>query len=334
MKRLIRMLSLCLLFLATAVQAGEPLTVRVGYLDLVNAQLVTKHLKLLSKDMPGVDVKYVKMSNPGDMLRALAAGQVDFGSLGNPPAAIAITRGLPVKGIINTDILGPIEALVVRKSDHIKSLADLKGKRIATPFGSTSHYELLNALRLKGIDPANMKIMDLAPQDIVNAWMRGDIDAAYFWEPGLSKTVKHGGRILINSGEMARKGFPTWDVDVVTNSFAAKHTDLVKAFVKGGCAGIDYWHAHPKKTARMISDELSLPVDQVSHMMAGVSMTACQTQLTSHYLGTPGHKGDFVKTLQSTAKFLVSQDRLPKLLPRKAFASFVDPRYLNEVVKQ
>jgi len=334
MQRALKILSLLLLTLgATSVRAEAPKTVRVGYLDLVNAQLVTKHLKLLSKEMPGVNVKYIQMNNPGDMLRALAAGQLDFGSLGNPPAAIAITRGLPIKGILNTDMLGRIEALVVRKSDKITSLAELKGKRIGTVFGSTSHYELLNAFKLQGIDPATMKLMDLAPPDIVNAWMRGDIDAAYFWEPGLSKTLAHGGKILIDSGEMAKRGFPTWDVDVVTNDFASKYPRLVTAFVKAGCAGIDYWNANPKKAAGMVADELSLPKKQVEHMMAGESMTACKAQLTARYLGTPAKKGEFVKTLVSTAKFLVSQDRLPKLLPEQTFADFIEPVYLQQVVK-
>lgn len=334
MQRFMKLLSLfTLLLFTTLTQAATPTKVRVGYLDLVNAQLVTKHLKLLSQGMDGVDVQYIKMNNPGDMLRALAAGQLDFGSLGNPPAAIAITRGLPVKGILNTDVLGSVEGLVVRKSDHIKTLADLKGKRIATPFGSTSHYELLNILREEGVDPAGMKIMDLAPPDIVNAWMRGDIDAAYFWEPGLAKTLKNGGRIYVGSGQMAKKGYPTWDVDVVTQDFASKYPAFVTHFVKAGCEGIDYWLAHPDKTAGIIADELSLPEDQVAHMIAGTEMTPCSQQVTTAYLGTTDNKGHFVKTLRSTAKFLVSQDRLPTLLPEKTFAAFIDPSYLQAVVK-
>jgi len=45
--------------------------------------------------MPGVEIKYVKVGGGGDMLRVIAGNDVDFGGIGNPPTAIAITRGLP-----------------------------------------------------------------------------------------------------------------------------------------------------------------------------------------------------------------------------------------------
>ena len=72
--------------------ADKPDKITIGYLNLVNAQLVTKHLGLVAKEMPGVDIKYIKIGGGGDMLRAIAGNDVDFGGLGNPPAAIGVTR--------------------------------------------------------------------------------------------------------------------------------------------------------------------------------------------------------------------------------------------------
>src|SRR5690606_36519481 len=85
---------------AAAYAADRPTNITVGYLNLVNAQLVTKNLGLVAKEMPGVEIKYIKVGGGGDMLRAIAGKQVDFGGLGNPPTAIGITRGLPIKGIL------------------------------------------------------------------------------------------------------------------------------------------------------------------------------------------------------------------------------------------
>ena len=101
----------------------------------------------------GVPVKWVRFDSGGDVNRAVAAGQIDFGSVGNPPATIGIARGLPYRGIMALDVLGPVEALVVRKDSGVKSVADLAGKKITAPFGSTTHYLLMTALKMNGVDP-------------------------------------------------------------------------------------------------------------------------------------------------------------------------------------
>ena len=73
------------IFPQSASASEKPREITVGYLNLVNAQLVTKNLGLISKEMPGVKINYIKVGGGGDMLRAIAAKQVDFGGLGNPP---------------------------------------------------------------------------------------------------------------------------------------------------------------------------------------------------------------------------------------------------------
>jgi taurine transport system substrate-binding protein len=312
--------------------ADKPDKITIGYLNLVNAQLVTKHLGLIAKEMPGIDINYVKIGGGGDMLRAIAGNDVDFGGLGNPPAAIGVTRGLPIKGIIVINMLDTVEAMVVRTSANIKSLKDLKGKTVAAPFGSTTHYLLLQALRDDGVDPASMKILDLAPSDIAAAWLRGDLDAAWFWEPNLDKAVKNGGHIFMTSGIMEKRGYPTWDIGVVMNAFAAKYPDYVEKFVKAECDGIDFWLKNPDKTAEIIAEELTLPLADATRMMNGTAMVPCDRQLTAQYLGTSSAKGQFVDTLVATADFLVGQDRLPKLLPRRDFDAFVTPSYIEKIV--
>ena len=230
------------------------------------------------------------------------------------------------------NMLDTVEAMVVRSSANIKSLKDLKGKTVAAPFGSTTHYLLLQALRDDGVDPTSMKILDLAPSDIAAAWLRGDLDAAWFWEPNLDKAVKNGGHIFMTSGIMEKRGYPTWDIGVVMNAFAAKYPDYVEKFVKAECEGIDFWLKNPAKTAEIIAEELTLPLADATRMMNGTAMVPCDRQLTAQYLGTSSAKGQFVDTLVATADFLVRQDRLPKLLPRGDFDAFVTPSYIEKVV--
>ncbi|MFT7059333.1 MAG: taurine transport system substrate-binding protein [Pseudorhodobacter sp.] len=320
-------------FIATASMAQDkPEKVTVGFLNLVNAQLVTKNLGLVQKYMPGIEIEYIKVGGGGDMLRAIAGAQVDFGGLGNPPTAIGVTRGLPIQGIIVLNMLDYVEAMVVRTDKNIKSFADLAGKKIAAPFGSTTHYLLLQALADEGIDPATMEILDLRPNDIAVAWSRGDIDAAWYWEPNLDKAVTDGGNIFMTSGIMASRGYPTWDVGVVMNDFAEKYPDLVEAFVKAECEGIDYWINNPAETAAIIAQELELPLADATRMMGGTGMVPCDEQLTAGFMGSSTEAGLFADTLVATSEFLVEQDRLPKLLTRADYADFLSSEYLEAVV--
>ena len=325
--------SVCLSLMSTVAIADKPETVTVGFPNLVNAQLVTKSLGLVQKEMPGVEIKYIKVGGGGDMLRAIAGKQVDFGGLGNPPAAIGVTRGLPIQGIMVLNMLDYVEALAVRTSAGIKNLRDLKGKTIAAPFGSTTHYLLLNALADEGIDPASMKIVDLRPNDIALAWSRGDIDAAWFWEPALGRVLNDDGHLFNTSGLMAARGYPTWDVGVVMNEFAEKYPDYVTKFLKAECAGIDFWLNNPAETAKIIAKELELSLDDATRMMKGTEMVPCDKQLTQQYIGTTEDNGGFVDTLVSTGNFLYEQKRLPAAASEKKMSDFIHPEYLESIIK-
>ena len=324
---------LCMSMASSMALADKPEEVTVGYLNLVNAQLVTKSLGLVQKEMPGVKINYIKVGGGGDMLRAIAADQVDFGGLDNPPTAIGVTRGLPIQGIMVLNMLDYVEALAVRTSANIKNLRDLKGKAIAAPFGSTTHYLLLNALADEGIDPASMKIVDLRPNDIALAWSRGDIDAAWFWEPALGRVLKDDGHLFNTSGLMAARGYPTWDVGVVMNEFAEKYPDYVLKFLKAECEGIDFWINNPAEAAKIIAEELELSLEDATRMMKGTEMVPCGKQLTQQYIGTTGNDGGFVDTLVSTGNFLYEQKRLPAPASREKMSSFMRPDYLETLLK-
>ncbi len=332
MKKLLLGLASTLAMTSFAMAQEAPEEVTIGYLNLVNAQLVTKSLGLVQKHMPDVDITYIKVGGGGDMLRAIAADQVDCGGLGNPPTAIGVARGLPIKGTMVLNMLDYVEAMVVRTDKDIKSFKDLEGMTIAAPFGSTTHYLLLQALADEGIDPASMKILDLRPNDIALAWSRGDVDAAWFWEPNLDKAVKDGGNIFMTSGIMEKRGYPTWDVGVVMNEFAEKYPDYVEKFIAAECEGIDYWIDNPKETAAIIAEELELALEDATRMMRGTEMVPCDVQLSSRYIGTEAAAGGFVDTLIATSDFLVSQDRLPEAPSREIFEGFLDATWLENVV--
>ena len=84
---------LALVFCSVALAEDKPKKVRIGYLSLVNGQLIAKNLKYHEKEM-GVPVEYFRFDSGRDVNTAMASGSLDFGNLGLPPTTIGLAGGL------------------------------------------------------------------------------------------------------------------------------------------------------------------------------------------------------------------------------------------------
>lgn len=190
----------------------------------------------------GATVNWLKFDSGASVVRALASGDVQIGNIGSSPLAVAANQNVPIEVFLLASKLGNSEALVV-KSD-IAAPSALKGKRIAVPFTSTTHYSLLAALKHWNVDPASVQIVNLQPPAIIAAWQRGDIDGAYVWAPALNELAKSG-KVLTDSSQVGEWGAPTLDVWVVRKDFAKAHPELVQAFVDSTLAAQSDYLANP-----------------------------------------------------------------------------------------
>src|SRR6185369_3561671 len=172
-----------------------------------------------------------KFDSGAEVIAAVASGDVQIGYVGSSPLAAAASRQLPIETIFIAAQIGDAEALVTRNGANIAKPEDLVGKKVAVPFVSTTHYSLLAALKHWNIDPKSVEILNLRPPEIVAAWERGDIDAAYVWDPALGK-AKETGKVLVSSAEVAKWGAPTFDAWIARTDFSAAHADVVTKFVK------------------------------------------------------------------------------------------------------
>ena len=179
----------------------------------------------------GWDVEWRKFAAGTDVIAAMASGDVVLSELGSSPLAIAASQGVDLQLIAFSDVIGKAESLIVSKASGIKSLADLKGKRVAVPVGSTAHFSLMGALQHEGIAEGDVTIMSMPPDQIAAAWGQNAIDAAWIWQPVQSEILKTG-TLLIGADETAAWGFPTFDGWVVNTEFGAAHKDEVVAFLK------------------------------------------------------------------------------------------------------
>ena len=100
--------------------------------------------------------------------------------------------------------------ILIAREPSIKTIADLKGKRIGVPFASTAHFSLLTALEKAGI-AGQAQVLNLTPDAIRGAWLGKQIDAAYIWEPTLAELHTEGAHVLTGQCPGRRAGSPTYD---------------------------------------------------------------------------------------------------------------------------
>ncbi|NBE55836.1 taurine ABC transporter substrate-binding protein [Streptomyces boluensis] len=312
--------------------SGGKVQVRIAYQSIPNADLVVKNQRLLEKALPDADVKWVKFDSGADVNTAVIGGAVDLGLAGSSPVTKGLSEPLniPYKVVWIHDLIGDNEALVAKKG--IASVKQLKGKKVATPFGSTAHYSLLAALESAGLKPADVRLVDLQPQDVFSAWQRGDIDAAYVWTPTLDDLAKDG-KVLTTSRALADAGKPTADLGVVTDAFAKEHPEIVKAWLRAQDRAVRLTESDPGKAATAIGAELNISPALAEKQLSQLVLLTAEEQQDPAYLGTPGKPGALASHLYDAAGFLKDQKAVDAVPSRDTFRSALAVRELADATK-
>lgn len=303
--------------------------VTIAHQDMLDPYRIMMESGALEK-ATGYKIHWRMFGGGGDVIRAMASGDVQIGEAGSSPIAAAASQGQDIKLFWILDDIGDAEALVARDGSGIKSVKDLKGKRVATPFVSTSHYQLMVDMKLEGVDPKTVNVMNMRPPEIAAAWERGDIDAAFIWDPVLSR-IKSNGKILATSATIGAKGYPTFDGMVVNAEWAAKNEAFMVAFVKVlAKADAEYRDNKAKWTAdspqvKAVAKWTKADPKDVPAAMALYRFPTMQEQLSPKWLG-----GGAAKALASTSEFLKEQGRVQEVKP--SYGAFVTSVYVQKAL--
>ena len=304
-------------------RAAEPLT--IGYQSTVEPAKVAQADGLYEKAI-GRPVEWRKFDSGADVIAAIASGGVQIGYVGSSPLAAAASRELPVRTILVAIGIGDAEALVVRNGAGIAKPADLAGKAVAVPFVSTTHYSLLAALKHWGIDPASLRILNLRPPEIAAAWQRGDIDAAYVWDPALGK-IKETGTVLVTSTEVAGWGAPTFDAWIARADLIAADPAAVQAFADVTLKEYAAYRADPKawsaesEQVAKIAKLTGAKPEEIPALLQGSVFPVKAEQAGPALLG-----GGTAKAIADTATFLKEQGKIDQAL--EDYAPYVDARFV------
>ena len=320
-KRAARRHTLGLLFAAGVMAAGGAQAqsaakqeVRIGYQKYGTLTLLkgrgTLEQRLASRN---VTVKWTEFPAGPQLLEGLNVGSVDFGTVGEAPPIFAQAAGANLVYVGNEPPSPGSEAIVVPKDSRLRSLADLKGKKVVLNKGSNVHYLLVKALEKAGLGYKDIDVVYLPPADARAAFERGSVDAWAIWDPFLAAAEKQlNARVLADGkGLVANHQFY-----LASRPYAEKNSDIVRIVLEE-IAKVDEWGAkNPKEVAQILSAQTGLEVDVVA--LAASRYSYGVKPITSEVLEQQQKVADAFSNLKLIPKPIVVKDAQ---LPAKQLAA-------------
>ncbi|WP_311971972.1 sulfonate ABC transporter substrate-binding protein [Pseudomonas baltica] len=249
---------------ATAVALGaiteaQAETLRIGY-QKYGTLVLLKARGTLEKRLAdqGVDVKWTEFPGGPQLLEGLNVGSIDFGVTGETPPVFAQAAKADLVYVANEPPAPTSEAILVPKDSTVKSVADLKGKKVALNKGSNVHYLLVRALEDAGLKYTDIQTVYLAPADARAAFEKGAVDAWVIWDPYQAaaekqlqaRTLKDGTGLVDNN-----------QFYLATRTFAKDHPKVIEALVDEVRKTGEWSKANPEQVTDEVAPLLGLPKD-------------------------------------------------------------------------
>ena len=204
MKRLLKswiaqaVLSIGIVSAVVGASYGQDKVIRIGFQKYGKLVLLKGRGTLEEKLKPlGYAVSWTEFPSGPPLLEALNVGAIDFGVAGEAPPIFAQAAGAPLVYLANDPPAPRGEAILVPKESPLKSVADLRGKKVVLNKGSNVHYLLVRALEQAGLKYTDIQPVFLAPADALAAFTHGAVDAWVIWDPyEAAAEASTGARIL------------------------------------------------------------------------------------------------------------------------------------------
>jgi sulfonate transport system substrate-binding protein len=272
---------------------AAPLTeLKLDYAYYSPESLVIKRNGWLEQEFAAdhTQVKWVLSLGSNRALEYLNSGAIDIGSTAGLAAVLGKANGNPIRAVY---VFSRPEwtALVVRKDSPIKSLADLKGKKIAATKGTDPFLFTLRALRTVGLTRDDVEIVNLQHPDGRTALVNGQVDVWAGLDPHMAAAeVDNGARLLYRNVD-----FNTWGLLDAREDFIQAYPEALARVLKVYEKARAWIAAHPDDTAKIISEE------------SKVSLAVAKLQLSRNDFGHPQPGAQQVAALKAAAPILVDE---------------------------
>jgi sulfonate transport system substrate-binding protein len=232
--------------------------IRVGYQKNGVLVIARQQATLEQHFAPqGIDVKWVEFSSGPPMLEAINVGSIDYGAVGDSPPVFAQSAGAAIVYAAGQPITNG-QGILVQRNSAIRSIADLKGKRIGFTRGSSAHNIVVQTLEKAGLGYADITPVYLTPPDAGPAFANASIDAWAIWDPYFAiGEIKQGGRILVDASDITK----TNSFYIANRDFAKSRGPLLQQIIDVTSATAQWAEAHRDEVAKALSAVTNIPLD-------------------------------------------------------------------------
>lgn len=222
---------------------------------------------------PSNSIHLVEYTSSEQLRRAFRNGAIDVGVESLEEVLNLERRGQSPRVVMVLDSSHGADCLVARP--ELRSLAALRGKRVATEQILLSAHLLHRALEQTGMQAADVEQVIIPLDSLVEAWRQGEVDAVVTFEPYCRQLVKEGAHILFDSSRIPGE---IVDVLVVRERFLREHPEQVDALVRGWFAALEQLRIFPFESAALMAPRLGLDAQQFLDASSGVRYVSAREQ--------------------------------------------------------
>lgn len=319
--RILRLIGIAVAVLAPAFSYATPAqTLAIDYAYYSPESLVIKRQgwleQALAKDH--TQVKWVLSLGSNRALEYLNSGAIDIGSAAGLASVLGKANGNPIRAIY---VFSRPEwtALVVRKDSPIKSLQDLKGKKIAATNGTDPFLFTLRALQTVGLSRDDVELVNLQHADGRAALSKGEVDAWAGLDPQMAAAeLSDGDRLLYRN-----VAFNTYGLLDARQDFLKAHPETVTQVLEVYEKARQWISSHPEETAKIIADE------------SKVTLAVAKLQLSRNDFSSPLPGTQQIQALKAAAPILTQAELVkPGTSVDKVVDALIDGNTARNVIAQ
>lgn len=252
----------------------------------------------------GVNVQLINFIQDQDVNAALASKRLDGANIATHTALKFVDRGVDIRLVLLMDASYEADAIIADSA--IKSIKDLRNKRVAFEEITTSDLLLTYALRQNGMTKSDIRPVPMPAADAGTAVIAGRVDVAVTYEPYLTTALKRSEKHYLLYTARSKPGLIS-DALAVRSEVLENNPAAVRAMILAWQDALDYMASHPQEAKEILARNVGSSLEELEPALAGVKFYDLDENKTAL-------EGEFKDVVQEVAEVMVSNDWI-KILP-------------------